>query len=183
MARASELGREVGFDQSSDITVGRLLAVQAASVPQGGRILEIGTGSGVGTSWMAEGVGPRTTIELVTIDVDASLQSSVEDIGWPDWVRFVCGDALELVPKLGQFDLCLLTPSQASGGDSTQPSIRSLLDILLVDDMAPSSWSGDEHRQRTGEVRASLIDDPRLLAVELDCGTGLVMCTRKYDST
>ena len=131
---------------------------------------------------MAEGVGPRTTIELVTIDVDASLQSSVEDIGWPDWVRFVCGDALQLVPKLSQFDLCLLTPSQASGGDSTQPSTIAA-GLLLVDDMAPSSPSGDEHRHRTGEVRASLIDDPRLLAVELDCATGLVMCTRKYGLT
>jgi hypothetical protein len=54
--------------------------------------------------------------------------------------------------------------------------------ILLVDDMAPSSWSGDDHR-RIGEVRASLIDDPRLFAVELDCATGLVMFTRKYDWT
>lgn len=184
VARASELASAVRFAHSSDTTVGRLLAVLAASVPEGGRILEIGTGAGVGTSWIAEGVGPRTTIELVTIDTDASLQSSAEAIGWPDWVRFECGDAIDLVPRLGEFDLVFAdaVAGKWRGLDATIESIAAG-GILLVDDMAPSSWSDDEHRQRTGEVRASLIDDPRLFAVELDSATGLVMCTRKYDGT
>jgi predicted O-methyltransferase YrrM len=181
VARASELAREVGFEQSSEITVGRLLVVLAAAVPEGGRILEIGTGTGVGTGWIVEGVGPRT-IEVATIDIDQSLQSSVEALGWPEWVRFECGDAIELLPTLGQFDLVFAdaVAGKWSGLDATIDSVRAG-GILQVDDMQPSNWSDDEHKQRTGEVRASLITDPRLFAVELDCASGLVMCTRKCD--
>jgi predicted O-methyltransferase YrrM len=52
-----ERANELGFEQSCEADVGRLLAVLAAGVPGGGRILEIGTGAGVGTAWMVEGIG------------------------------------------------------------------------------------------------------------------------------
>jgi len=54
---ASTSGSEAGFQYSSDERVGRLLAVLAASVPEHGRILELGTGAGVGTAWLVSGLG------------------------------------------------------------------------------------------------------------------------------
>jgi predicted O-methyltransferase YrrM len=50
---------EIGFAFSCEDEVGRLLAVLAATVPAGGRILEIGTGMGV--AW--PGSSPGSAIE------------------------------------------------------------------------------------------------------------------------
>ena len=46
-ARAAALG----FDMNSDREVGLLLAALAASKP-GGRVLELGTGCGLGAAWL-----------------------------------------------------------------------------------------------------------------------------------
>src|SRR5690349_8002181 len=49
---------EVGFGASSTPEVGQLLSVLAATVPSRGRILEMGTGVGVGLSWIVHGLYP-----------------------------------------------------------------------------------------------------------------------------
>ncbi|MEU7741318.1 hypothetical protein [Nonomuraea sp. NPDC049158] len=54
---AHERAEAAGFDYSCDPDVGRLLAVLAAQVPEGGRILEMGTGLGAGVGWL---VSPST---------------------------------------------------------------------------------------------------------------------------
>lgn len=47
--------RELGFEMSCDPPAGALLRVLAAAVPPSGRILELGTGAGVGLSWIVDG--------------------------------------------------------------------------------------------------------------------------------
>lgn len=51
--------RELGFEMSCDPGAGALLGVLAAAVPPAGRILELGTGVGVGLSWIVDGVTGR----------------------------------------------------------------------------------------------------------------------------
>src|SRR5262245_12034152 len=46
-----------GFGMASEHRVGALLRVLAASRPAG-RVLELGTGTGVGAAWLLEGMGP-----------------------------------------------------------------------------------------------------------------------------
>ena len=58
------------FELSSEPAVGRAIMTLAAAVRQGGRILEIGTGLGVGTAWLVEGLETRPDVELVTIECD-----------------------------------------------------------------------------------------------------------------
>ena len=61
----------------------------AAAVRRDGRVLEIGTGAGVGLAWIVEGLGDREDVELVTIDIDKELVTAVaEGDDWPaelDW--------------------------------------------------------------------------------------------------
>jgi demethylmenaquinone methyltransferase/2-methoxy-6-polyprenyl-1,4-benzoquinol methylase len=64
------------FELSCDPEVGKLLSVLAGAVPTGGRILELGTGVGVGLAWIvhgllgdaAESVSKLGTFELVFPD-------------------------------------------------------------------------------------------------------------------
>ena len=65
-ARAAELG----FDMSSDPMVGALLAALAASKPAG-RMLELGTGAGVGAAWLLHGMDASAS--LLSIDTDEAV--------------------------------------------------------------------------------------------------------------
>ncbi len=61
VAAATGRARSAGFQFSSEPAVGQLLAVLAAHLPAGARVLELGTGTGVGTAWIPCGLLPRTT--------------------------------------------------------------------------------------------------------------------------
>ena len=87
---------EAGFGISSEPEVGALLAALAAAVQKDGRILEIGTGAGVGLAWIVHGLGQRRDVELVTVDVDASIQRLAREAQWPIRVNFEIGDGLNL---------------------------------------------------------------------------------------
>ena len=58
-----------GFTMASDVLTCSLLRTLAASKP-GGRFLELGTGTGLSTSWILDGMDANST--LVSIDHDAN---------------------------------------------------------------------------------------------------------------
>lgn len=59
--------RRLGFDRSCSLEVGRLLRTLAAARP-GGRLAELGTGTGVGAAWLLAGMNPAA--RLVTVELD-----------------------------------------------------------------------------------------------------------------
>ncbi|MFF4585972.1 O-methyltransferase [Streptomyces sp. NPDC001388] len=82
--------RAAGFTMSCEDRTGSLLAVLAAARP-GGRILELGTGTGEGTSWLLSGMSGDA--RLVTVELDPALQALArEELGADERVTFVEGD-------------------------------------------------------------------------------------------
>ena len=62
----------LGFDVSaSEPKTGALLAALAASKP-GGRLLELGTGTGVGTAWLLSGMDADARLDTVDVDEQAT---------------------------------------------------------------------------------------------------------------
>jgi predicted O-methyltransferase YrrM len=64
--------RKIGFLGWCWPPVGALLRVMAASKP-GGRMLEIGTGTGVGTCWLLDGMD--TEARLTTVGINPNVQA------------------------------------------------------------------------------------------------------------
>ncbi|WP_145713306.1 O-methyltransferase [Chitinophaga japonensis] len=62
--------RQSGFSMASDVLTCTLLRTLAGTKP-GGRFLELGTGTGLATSWILDGMDARAS--LVSVDHDASL--------------------------------------------------------------------------------------------------------------
>src|SRR6266478_2956918 len=58
---------ELGFTMASEPKTGALLAALAASKP-GGRLLELGTGTGIGTAWLLDGMDAAARLETVDND-------------------------------------------------------------------------------------------------------------------
>jgi len=177
---ASERAAHAGFTMSCDPSTGRLLAVLAAAVPPNGRVLELGTGTGVGTAWIAHGLQGRADVEVITVEIDAATAALAAQYSWPTWVKLRTGDATEVTRTAGSFDLIF---ADAQGGkweglDTTVAALRPGAH-LLVDDMTPGEFADDHHARKTSEVRARLLDHPDLISVEIAWSTGLILSTRR----
>ncbi|WP_084960316.1 O-methyltransferase [Thermoactinospora rubra] len=179
---AADRAAAAGFPHSCDPAVGRLLAVLAARVPPGGRILEIGTGAGVGTAWLASGLLPRRDATVTTIEADPGLAALAAGAGWPGFVGLRAGDALALLPTLGGFDLIF---ADAPAGKQERLDLTlaalNLCGTLVVDDMAEypgSIWPAD-FRARQDAVRRALLTHPGLVAAELAHGSGVILAARR----
>ena len=61
---------------ASEPLVGAMLRMLAASKP-GGRFLELGTGTGIATAWLLQGMDERST--LISVDNDGAVQALAKD--------------------------------------------------------------------------------------------------------
>jgi predicted O-methyltransferase YrrM len=67
---------ELQFSMASEPLVGALLRTLAASKPSG-RFLELGTGTGIATAWLLEGMDAKST--LTSVDNDGAVQQVARD--------------------------------------------------------------------------------------------------------
>lgn len=169
-----------GFAFSSEPEIGALLSCLAASLPTEGRILELGTGTGCGLAWLVHGLGERTDVEVVTVEVDETLQVQTRSASWPPYVSFRLGDAVALLPALGMFDLIF---ADAPGGKTT--GLGRTIDTLrpggtlVVDDMAISRHEDAALRRALTEVGERLRTDETLVSSELNFSSGVIMAVRR----
>jgi predicted O-methyltransferase YrrM len=179
VAHATTLAHRAGFTMSCEPDTGALLAVLAAAVPTGGRILELGTGAGVGTAWLIHGLAARTDVELVTVDNDQATADLAARAAWPSYVRPIIGDAVDVTAREDTFNLIF---ADAQGGkwhglDTTIAALRPGAH-LLVDDMTPPHFANTHHEHKTSEVRTGILDHPDLISVPIAWSTGLILSTR-----
>ena len=177
---AERRAAEHGFEYSCERGVGEMLAVLAAATPPGGRILELGTGLGVGLAWILTGLGSRTDIEVVSIERDDRLVASLAEIDLPAHASIVEGDIEALLPTLGQFDL-IFADAEAGKWTGLDLTIAALAPraLLLVDDMEVSRYGSSRDRSSVEVVRQTLITDPRLVAVELNVASGMILASSR----
>ncbi len=96
--------RTLGFNMASELKVGALLAVLAASKP-GGRLLELGTGTGHGTAWLLSGMDSGATLDTVDNDPDV-VAAAERHLGADSRVTFHVMDGAEFLRQSStRFDL------------------------------------------------------------------------------
>lgn len=71
------------------------------------RILDIGTAIGYSAIWLAAALGPGGTVTTVELDPDRAQRARdyIRRAGFADRVELLEGDAFELIPTLGTYDL------------------------------------------------------------------------------
>jgi len=165
---------------SSDPAVGRLLAVLAAQLPGDGRVLELGTGAGVGTAWIVSGLLPRTDAMVLTVESDYQTAALAVRGDWPSFVELRRGDALDVLARTGgTFDLIFADAPEGKwhGLDQTIAALAPH-GLLIVDDMTPLPEWTDSHRAAQERVRRTLLAAPELTSVELAHGSGVILSSR-----
>jgi predicted O-methyltransferase YrrM len=155
--RALGLAARLGFERSCSDEAGRLLHALAA---QRGRVRtgEIGTGCGVGASWIASALPPG--VPLVTVESDARLAAAAAHLfESDDDVRVLHGDWRDTIASEAPFDL-LFVDARSAKADPDAPGLLAPGGTAVLDDLT---------RGRTGEdpVRELWLGHPDLVAVEL----------------
>jgi demethylmenaquinone methyltransferase/2-methoxy-6-polyprenyl-1,4-benzoquinol methylase len=180
VADAYARAEAASFELSCDPEVGKLLCILAGAVPAGGRILELGTGVGVGLAWIVHGLGDRTDVEVVTVEIDPAIHRVAKGTEWPGYVRFELGDAAASVSKLGAFEL--IFPDAPAGklyGIGRTIEALAPRGVLIVDDMDLEPHGDPELRAALVKVRARLLSRSDLLVAELDLGSGVMLAVRR----
>lgn len=168
---------------ASDPRTGSLLRTLAASKP-GGRLLELGTGTGICTSWILEGMDTAAT--LVTIDDDAGvLEVARRHLGGDPRVTFVdCDGAAFLTRPRGGEELFDLVFADAWPGKYTD--LEAALSLVaaggfyVADDMLEQpNWPAG-HAPRVAGLLRGLAEHPEFHLTTLEWSSGLVVATRRH---
>ena len=182
MARCRGRARAAGFELSCQPEIGALLAALSVAVPEHGRVLELGTGAGVALAWIADGLGGRADVEVVSVEIEPQVAALLRQERWPERFRLVLGDGAEEVRQRGRFDLIF---ADAPGGklvglEDTVDALQSG-GVLLVDDMDPALHENDGLKQSLARVRGTLLEHPLLLSAELAFSSGALISVRRPD--
>ncbi|MBX9839980.1 MAG: class I SAM-dependent methyltransferase [Silvanigrellaceae bacterium] len=172
--------KELGFDMASRPETGALLRVLAASKPNG-RFLEIGTGTGLGTAWLLEGMDKNS--KLISIECDKNVQSVAKE-------AFLNDDRLELIYDNGSDFLKNQIPNSydmifADAYPGKYEFLNETLNLLkpggvyIVDDMLPQAdWPKDHYPLAKG-VLENLKNLKNVVSVGLNWSSGLIIIVPK----
>src|SRR5476651_1819108 len=86
-----------GFLQMSEVLTCSLLKTLAASKP-GSKFLELGTGTGLATSWILDGMDEASTLISIDNDLDI-LNIAKENIGVDKRLKLICTDGADWIKQ------------------------------------------------------------------------------------
>jgi predicted O-methyltransferase YrrM len=174
-----EQSAALGFAMSCEDRTGALLATLAASKP-GGRILELGTGTGVGAAWLLDGMSADA--HLTTVEVDPRVQAvAVTHLGGDPRIRFEVADAHTwLYDYNGEpYDLAFVDcrPGKFDHLDDLVALLR-VGGLYIGDDLLPqATWPGG-HQARVDAFLDRLPHVAGLRATTMAWASGLVVAAR-----
>jgi predicted O-methyltransferase YrrM len=170
----------LGFTLASDPRTGSLLRTLAASKP-GGRLLELGTGTGVGTAWLLEGMDARARLETVDED-EAAVAVARKHLGRDARVAFHVMEGAEFLrAQVGQrYDL--IFADTWPGKFSDLEAALSLLPpggLYVIDDLLPQPSWPDGHGVKVPPLIAALESHADLSCTRLAWATGIMIVAKR----
>ncbi len=172
--------QEAGFTMASDVNTCSLLRTLAASKPTG-RFLELGTGTGLSTAWILDGMDDYST--LISVDNDPEvLAIARKHVGADPRLQLVLSDGGEWIHRQEKpmFDYIF-----ADTWHGKYLLLDEALDMLapgglyIIDDMLPQPNWPDGHAEKATDLLARLDTRTDLLLTRLDWATGIVIGTKK----
>ncbi|MEO1143411.1 MAG: class I SAM-dependent methyltransferase [Pseudomonadota bacterium] len=134
-----------------------MLRTLAASKPNG-NLLELGSGSGLATAWLLDGMNDGA--RLTTVDNDPALLSILDKhLGSDHRLAVICADGDEFISKIEGKRFDLIFADTWSGKYRLLPETLDLLSpggLYVIDDMLPQPNWPEGHEQKVCALVASL---------------------------
>lgn len=169
-----------GFTMASDIMTCSLLRTLAASKPAG-KFLELGTGTGLATSWILDGMDPGST--LVSIDNDDQLLAIADRfLGDDSRLTLVSTDGAEWVNANRQQKFDYIFADTWHGKYLLLDEVLDMLNtggLYILDDMLPQPNWPDGHHDKAINLVKYLDSRNDLLLTKQAWATGIVVAVKK----
>lgn len=169
-----------GFTMASDVLTCSSLRTLAASKP-GGKMLELGTGTGLSASWILDGMDEHST--LVSIDNDpASLQIAHQFLQDDQRLQLVTADGEEWVAanRMQKFDY--IFADTWHGKYLLLDEVLNMLNpgaLYIIDDMLEQPNWPEGHAAKAADLIKRLEDRKDLTLTKQAWATGILIAVKK----
>jgi predicted O-methyltransferase YrrM len=169
---------KLSFQMNSDLYTGSLLKTLAAS-KKAGRMLELGTGGGLATSWILEGLDQQS--KLLTIENNEALWRIASKQLRDDRIEFILADGYEWLKEYQgeKFDL-IFADAMAGKYDLFEETVNLLKSggFYIIDDMLPQmNWPvGHAEKVNAFVHRLELRKD--LVLTKMKWSTGIIIAVK-----
>ena len=174
-----EATKKLDFDQISDPLLGSLLSTLVATKPNG-KFLELGTGSGLSTAWMLQGMDKGST--LISIDNEKELVSiAKKHLGDDERISFIVGAGEDLILETEKASIDFIFADTWPGKYNHLEETLSLLKnggIYLIDDMLPQENWPEDHDKKASNLIHYLENRNDFMLTKMSWSTGIIICTK-----
>jgi predicted O-methyltransferase YrrM len=175
-----EATKSSGFTMASDVLTCSLLRTLAASKP-GGKFLELGTGTGLSTAWILNGMDNQST--LTSIDNDAKVLAIAESFLANDKrLQLICIDGATWVEENKNQHYDYVFADTWHGKYLLLDEVLAMLNkggLYIVDDMLPQpNWPEGHHEKATALIK-TLEQREDLTLTKQVWATGIIVAVKK----
>jgi predicted O-methyltransferase YrrM len=169
-----------GFTMASDFLTGSLLQALAAAKP-GGNFLELGTGTGLSTSWILEGM--TQDARLISIDNDERFLSIARThLGSDERLTLELADGEDWINRNATATFDYIFADTWHGKYLMQAEVLMMLrpgGLYIVDDMLPQANWPDGHAEKAEALVAYLESRSDLLLTKMHWATGIIVAVKR----
>jgi predicted O-methyltransferase YrrM len=169
----------LSFQMNSDLYTGSLLKTLAAS-KKSARLLELGTGGGLATSWILEGMDHDS--KLLTIESNAALLEIARDRLNDSRVEFILADGYVWLKEYTgeKFDLIFADamPGKYDLFDEALEIVKSG-GFYVIDDMLPQANWPEGHAAKADTFMQMLDSRKDLVLTKMKWSTGIIIAVKK----
>ena len=169
-----------GFMMCSEVSTCSLLKTLAASKP-GSKFLELGTGTGLATAWILDGMDEAST--LISLDNDETLLNiAKENLGVDKRLTLVCTDGAEWIKKNAKQKFSLIFADTWPGKYQLLNEALMMLEkggIYIIDDMLPQPNWPDGHAEKVADLLAELDNRDDVVLTRVNWASGVVILVKK----
>lgn len=169
----------LGFAMASEPRTGALLRALAAAKP-GGRFLELGTGTGLGTAWLLAGMDANARLDSVDNDANV-LAVARRHLGKDARVAFHLADGAEFLSRLSpdQYDFIYADawPGKFTHLDKALSLLR-IGGVYFIDDLLPQPNWPEGHAPKVPVLIDLLERRSDFVSVKLAWASGLMILVR-----
>jgi len=171
--------RKIGFQSWCWPQIGALLRVLAATKP-GGRMLEIGTGTGVGTCWLLDGMDAAA--RLTTVDVSPKVQAIAQThLGMDARLTILSEDGAATIGRQLPNSFDLIFADGEAGKHTLLDEALALLrpgGIYICDDTKPHPLWPPEHAAKIPPLMEKLAARQDFRRLYIDWSSGAVVMVK-----
>ena len=172
--------KENGFNMSSDILTCSLLRTLATSKPSA-KFLELGTGSGLATSWILDGMDSNSTLTSIDNDEDL-LAIAKNNLGNDIRLNLVHSDGEDWVKNNAGQKFDYIFADTWHGKYLLLDEVLEMLNkggIYIVDDMLPQLNWPDGHQEKAINFVKYLENKDEVFLTKQNWATGIIIAVKK----